>query len=90
MVLWASFLTMALSELTKLGGSLDPMLWLAQVLTPIALLGLLGLAAWNLWLVWKGKRGWFAKLWSVLVLIASIMLLWVALGFDLIGFGTHY
>ena len=88
--LWATFITVVFSNLADLSGTYDWLLFTVQILTPIALFGLLALAVWNLWLIWRGKRGWFSKLWSVLLVLASVMLLWVALGFNLIGFGTHY
>lgn len=88
--LWATFITVAFAELHKLGGPLDWLLYTVQILTPIALFGLLALAGWNLWLGWRGKRGWFSKLWSVLLLLSALILVWVAIGFQLIGFGTLY
>ena len=48
-------------------GPLDPLLYALQVLSPIALFGLLVLAGWNLWTARKEKRGWFALLWAVLL-----------------------
>lgn len=87
---WAFFITSIFSDLSLLSGALDWVLYTLQFLTPIALFGLLVLAAYNLWLVWTEKRGWFAKLWSVLFVFGAAMLLWVALGFHLIGFGTNY
>lgn len=88
--LWAAFIGVAFADLPKLGGPLDWLLWTVQILTPIALFGLLGLAAYNLWIVWRTKRGWFAKLWSILLVVSAVVLVWVAIGFKLIGFGTVY
>lgn len=88
--LWAYFITTAFAELHKLSGPLDWLLVTLQILTPIALFGLVALAGWNLWLGWQGKRGRYSRLWSVLLLIATLVLLWVAIGFNLIGFGTTY
>ncbi len=88
--LWATFISVAFADLPKLGGLLDWLLYLSQILTPIALFGLLGLAAYNLLLTWRGKRGWSSKLWGVLLLLSALMLVWVAVGFQLIGFGTLY
>lgn len=87
---WAAFFTIGASSLEGFDGTYDWLLLTAQILTPIALVGLVGLAAWNLLLTWRGGRGWFPKLWGVLLLIAAVMLLWVALGFNLIDFGTDY
>ena len=36
------------------------------------------------------KRGWFSKIWAVLLLVSAAILLWVAFAFNLIGFGTNY
>ena len=90
LALWGTFLGMAMTDYQKLGGSLDWLLWTAQILSPVAFFGLAGLAAWNVWLAWSAGRGWFAKLWSVLLLLGALILLWVALAFNLIGFGTVY
>ncbi|WCM28444.1 beta-lactamase family protein [Sphingomonas sp. QA11] len=90
MLAWPVFITILLSDFSFLGGQLDWALILLQLLTPIAFLGLAFLTVWNLWLVWKGKRGRFSKVWSVVLLLSSIILLWVAVGFHLIGFGTSF
>ena len=87
---WTAFITVAFTSLDGLSGKYDWLLWTAQILTPVALFGLLIFAGWDLRLAWKERRGWFARLWTILLLLASIILLWVALGFNLIGFGTHY
>lgn len=88
--LWAFFITTAFAELHKLSGPLDWLLITLQVLTPIALVGLAALAGWNLWIGWRDKRSGFSRLWSVLLLFAALVLLWVAIGFNLIGFGKTY
>ena len=86
---WAAWVTIAFADLLQLS-SLDWLLYAVQFLTPVALIGLFALAVWSAWLAWKERRGWFAKLWVVLLLLASFVLLWVAFGFNLIGFGTRF
>jgi CubicO group peptidase (beta-lactamase class C family) len=71
-------------------GSFDAAIWLLQVAGTAAFIGLLGAALWGLERVWHGKRGWFAKLWSVLLVLAAIVTLWVTLSFHLISFGARY
>ena len=71
-------------------GSLDAAIWLLETLGTISFFGLLGTAVWNLNRVWLGNRGWFAKLWSVLLVLAATLTLWVTLSFHLVSFGTHY
>ena len=69
---------------------LDMPILLLQILGTVSFVGLFGLALWNLWLSWKGKRHWFAKLWSVLLVLGAFFILWVALVFKLISLGTAY
>lgn len=70
--------------------SFDWLILLLQVAGTIGFIGLLGLAGWNLWLAFTGKRSWFAKLWAALLLLGAFVLLWTALVFKLISFGTGF
>jgi CubicO group peptidase (beta-lactamase class C family) len=87
---WIGFVSVGFSKLELLGGPLDPLLLVLQVLTPIAFFGLVLLAGWNLLQSFKAKRGWFSKAWAVALLLSAVIILWVALAFHLIGFGTNY
>jgi len=87
---WATFIGVGFSSLSLLGGPLDPLLITIQVLTPIAFLGLLLLAGWNLRQVFLEKRRWFVKLWAVTLLLSAAVIAWVAFAFHLVGFGTNY
>jgi hypothetical protein len=87
---WAAWITVGLGSLSMLAGPLDPLLYALQVLSPIALFGLPVLAGWNLWTARREKRGWFGLLWGGLLLLAAVILLWMALAFHMFGFGTHY
>jgi CubicO group peptidase (beta-lactamase class C family) len=82
---WAWLFALLQSE-----GSLDAAIWLLEIVGTMAFLGLPCIALWNLLRVWRSNRGWFAKLWSVLLMLAAILTLWVALIFHLISFGTRY
>ena len=70
--------------------NLDAAIWLLEIAGTIGFIGLCGAALFNLQRVWRGNRGWFAKLWSTLLVPAALLTLWVTLGFHLIHFGTHY
>ncbi|HEY6815429.1 MAG TPA: serine hydrolase domain-containing protein [Croceibacterium sp.] len=87
---WTSWFYIGLSSLSMLSGPLDPLLYALQILSPIALFGLLVLAGWNLRTARKEKRGWFALLWAVLLVLAAVTLLWVAFAFHMFSFGTNY
>jgi len=90
MVAWILFVSTLLRDFSSLSGELDWALITLQVVTPIIFLGLLVSALWNIRHVWTGKRGRFAKFWSLLLLISAVVLLWIGAGFHLIGFGTRF
>ena len=71
-------------------GSTDGLILLVQILGTLAFFGLFGLAIWNAWLTWKEKRGWFARLWSVLLVLGAFFILYTALVYKLISFGTEF
>lgn len=87
---WVAFIMIGFSSLSMLGGPLDPLLIAVQILTPIAFIGLLLLAGWNLRQAFREKRGWFSKLWAIALLLSAVIILWVAFAFQLVGFGTSY
>ena len=87
---WVAFGSALLGDFSRLSGELDWALIALQVATPLVFVGLAGLAAWNLWAVWQAGRGWFAKLWSVALVLAGLLLLWVGVVFHLIGFGLNF
>ena len=71
-------------------GSTDWLILLLQFLGTLAFFGLFGLALWNAWLAWRDKRGWFARGWSVLLVLGSFFILYTALVYKLISFGTEF
>jgi hypothetical protein len=40
--------------------------------------------------VWRGKRRWPAKLWSVVLVFAALVILWLALAFNLMNMTVNY
>lgn len=87
---WVAWFGIGMSSLSMLSGPLDPLLYALQILSPIVLFGLLILSGWNLWTAWTEKRGWFSRLWAVLLVVAAILLLWMAFAFSMFSFGTNY
>jgi hypothetical protein len=62
----------------------------AQVFGVIAFIGGFALILWNLWTVWSGSRRWPAKLWSGVLVLSALIVLWIASAFHLIGFGLDF
>lgn len=88
--LWAWMLTAMLKDNTKLTAAFDPTLGFVQVFGSIAFLGGLALMAWNLWVVWTGKRRWPAKCWSIVLFASALLALWIACVGKLIGLNLNY
>jgi hypothetical protein len=45
---------------------------------------------WNLVVVLRGSRRWPARVWSVVLVVAALSVVWIGLVFKLIHFGTDY
>ena len=86
---WVVFVSVMLGDLEKASNA-SVWLTLLQLASLVALVGGFLVALWHAWVVWKGKRRWPAKVWSIVLVIASLIVLWVALAFHLIGFGTNF
>jgi len=87
---WMLFLVLIIRDTGTLGGKLDPLLILAQLLSIVAFIGGLAVMLWNLSAVWRGKRAWPAKTWSVVLALSAVFILWVALVCKLLVVGTDY
>ncbi len=87
---WLLFATKLLADFSSLSGELDWALITLQIATPVVFLGLMASAIWNIRHVWTSKRGGFAKFWSLVLLASAVVLLWIGVGFNLIGFGTGF
>ena len=87
---WGVLITMMFADLTNLGGAFDAITIVLQVLTLVVFIGGLAVFAWYLWQVWTGRRRWTARVWSVLLVLAGIVMVWLAAAFHLFGIGTNY
>jgi hypothetical protein len=89
---WIATLAQMLTSFT-LSASMDPWLlslhWAANVVFPLALI----VFVWNAWVVFAtrtGWRSWFARIWSILLVLSGAVLAWIGAAFHLIGTGLQY
>ena len=87
---WTTFILMAFSNLDMLGRSNDWLVWLLQLLGAIVFYGAVVIMAWNAWQTWRDGRGWARRGWSVLMLLASLVLVYVAETFGLLAMTASY
>ncbi len=59
---------------------------LALVVFPVGA----AIAVWNAWTVLRSGRRWPAKLWSIVLAIACLAILWMGLVFPVIGYSANY
>jgi len=88
---WMFTIVSMFSDLNKTTEAFDPVIRFCQIFGFVAFIGGFVLIVWNLLAVWRrGTRRWPAKVWSVVLALSALVVLWVALAFHLIGWGVHY
>jgi CubicO group peptidase (beta-lactamase class C family) len=81
---WTSLMlamTSNLELISRLGGCVAPLLVVSAIVFPLAA----ALGYWNAWVVLRGGRTWYAKLWAVLLAVALSVMLWAAFAFHFIS-----
>ncbi len=61
-----------------------------EALVLVGWIGGLLAALYNLYAVLTRPSGWFAKLWSLVLVLAFAVLAWVAIAFNLVNFSTNF
>lgn len=87
---WGILITVMSSNLANLSGRMDVWAWILQGVSLIAFVGGAAVLAWNAWIVWTTRQRWPAKVWSVLLLLAGLIALWIAIAFKLFAFTVQY
>ena len=87
---WATLLSVLFADVSNLNASASLWLWLLQIAGAIVFVGAVGIAAWNAWLTSRDGRRWTRKLWSVLVLLATLIVLYVASTYSLLAMTVDY
>jgi CubicO group peptidase (beta-lactamase class C family) len=87
---WAATVSAMLNDDNALSASFDWVVHFAQLFGIVTFIGGFVLTLLNLRAVWSGSRRWPARIWSVVLVLSSCVVLWVAFAFHLIGFGVDY
>ncbi|MBY8823395.1 beta-lactamase family protein [Sphingomonas colocasiae] len=87
---WVVLLSAMLGDIGNLASPFDPALLAAQLFGWLAFVGGGAIAAWNVALALRGRRHWSAKLWSIVLLLAFLTLIWIGAVFRLLAIGTNY
>jgi len=68
----------------------DGWLILLHLFSLVAFVVALPVAGWNAWRTCRRHSGWFAKLWSVVLVAAFGAVLWIGCAYKLLGFSVNY
>jgi CubicO group peptidase (beta-lactamase class C family) len=89
-IAWGVTISRMSADISALSSKLDVWLWMLELLSLIVFLGAAVVAIWSAWMVWTATRTWPAKVWSAVVGLACVMVLYGALAYHLIGFKVDY
>lgn len=87
---WMLTITGLLKDFSQLTSVSDGKLWTLQIAGLVVFVSAIALAALNLWMAWRGKRGWTARLWSIAVLLSTLVVLYVAYRLGLLDMTVNY
>jgi CubicO group peptidase (beta-lactamase class C family) len=86
---WVLTFQTLFSDLSGLGAGFDTQLYLtmgSQILLYMAMAA----AIWNVFVVWRGEHGWFAKLWSIMLSLAVLIVVLFAALNGLLSWETNF
>jgi len=86
---WLVFMVLLGVGVTALDVKFDPWLRVIQFIGLLCVPGTV-VAVWNAWVTCTGARSFWAKLWSVMVALALLDLVWFSFTFGLISAGLNY
>lgn len=90
LIAWAIAITVLFGDLAKLNSGADLLLWVLQIVGLIVFVGAVVVAALNVAAALRDRRRWPGKLWAVLVLVATVTVLYVAFAFGLLDMTVNY
>jgi CubicO group peptidase (beta-lactamase class C family) len=87
---WVGLLAWMINDTNNLSAKADAVLHFVQLLGIVTFLLGLVLIAWNLKAVWGAPRRWPARVWSLILALSAIMLVWVGFVCQLFQVNANY
>jgi hypothetical protein len=88
--LWGLTIIRMFNSFNNLSNKYNANIRFAEVFGIVAFLLGSAFIVWNLLTVWKGTRRWPAKVWSIVLALSAIIVLWIAFTFNLFSFGINF
>jgi hypothetical protein len=73
-----------------LGPGLDPVLFLLHLITIVGYVGGAIVLIWAAAVAWTGKRRWPGKVWTSVLALSAVVMLWLAFAYHLTSFTSRY
>ncbi|MFM7067735.1 MAG: serine hydrolase domain-containing protein [Gammaproteobacteria bacterium] len=89
-VAWLAFILVAAGGMNLLDGGADGFVIAIQCLSIVGYLGGTAALLWSAYQGWQLRRPWVARLWTTLLALAGLVLLWVAIQYNLMNFQLRY
>ena len=83
MMAWVVTIGKMLTDFAWVSVAMDPWITFLRLLSILVFFGGAAIALWNAWAVLRSQRKWLAKLWSVVLAIACLTVLYVGIVFHL-------
>jgi hypothetical protein len=87
---WAVAIMMLVSDISYMVPGFDPVIWILQVASFIVFLGGLAVLLWSARVAWRKGQRWTGKVWSLLLVLSALVIIWVGFAFHLLDFGAQY
>jgi len=87
---WLGVIIGGLSSLSLLSSSLTPWLYLLYTLSVVIYIGGALVLVQAALAAWSAHRPWSTRLWSTVLAVAGVALLWIACAYHLLSFKTQY
>ncbi len=89
-VAWLVFLQLMESDDKWVSPSSDTLIQFLRVLSVVMFVGGAAIALWNAWTVLRSHRRWLAKVWSGVLALSCLTVLYVGIVFHLLGYTANY
>jgi Beta-lactamase len=87
---WVILMQLVSSDFDWASPAMDGWFIFLRLLSLVVFFAGAAIALWNAWAVLRSQRKWLAKLWSVVLAIACLVVLYVGLVFHLVGYNANY
>lgn len=89
LIAWVLLFQALFTDLSGLGSGFGTQLFVTMA-TQLLLYAAFAMALWNAFTVWQGQQGWFAKLWSLVLAVAILVVILFAALNGLLSWETNF